>query len=86
MFSSVSRLIVCVWSSIRHTNTPLHSGHDRQQHGADDREAENAAEDDVARANRLGDDRVNRFRFEIVRQAERTDEQRDQQDEVSRRR
>ena len=72
MFSSVSMLIACVWSSIRHTNTPLHSGHDRQQHGADDREAEDAAEDDIARPDGLRDDRVNRFRFEIVRQAERS--------------
>ena len=56
-------------------------GHDRQQHGAHDREAEDAAEHDVAGPHRLGDDRVNCFRFEIVRQAEDAEQQRNQQHE-----
>ena len=85
-FPALATSTACVWSSIRHTKTALNSAHDRQQHRADDREAEDAAEHDVAGAHRLGDDRVNRLRFEIVRQAERADQQRDQQHEVGRRR
>ena len=39
--------------------------HDHQQQRADDREAEDAAEDDVAGPHGLGDDGVDRFDFEI---------------------
>ena len=60
--------------------------HDRQQHRADDREAEDAAQHDLAGPHRLGDDRVDRLRFEVVRQAERAEQQRDQQHQVGRRR
>lgn len=56
--------------------------HDGQQHGADDREAKDAAEHDIARPDRLGDERVDYLGTKIIRQAERAHQQRNQQYDV----
>ena len=44
-----------------HDEQVAEQAHDRQQDRADDREAQDAAEHDVARPHRLGDDRVDRL-------------------------
>ena len=60
--------------------------HDEQQHRADRREPKNPAQHDLAGAHRLGDDRVNRAVLQVGRQAHGAEENRQQHDEIRRRR
>ena len=59
--------------------------HHREHRRTHDAEANNAPQDDVSCPHRLGHDRVNGFRLEFSREAERAQQQGDHQDEIARR-
>ena len=60
--------------------------HDGQQDRADRGKAQDAAQDNLAQPHGFGNDCVNRLGLEIVRQAKRTEQQRDAQDQIRDRR
>ena len=62
--------LVGVTEHARHEHVAEHS-HDGEQNAADHRKANDAAQHDLARTNRLGDDRVDRVILDVRRQAER---------------